>query len=203
MGNLSAVEPMTLEGPFARVEPLAESHAAGLFANGQDESMWKWMPRGPFTSEADALQFIRKAREDAADGKQLPFAILTAQGREVVGSTRYLDISAYNESIEIGWTFLHPSQWGSAIAVDVNYMLARHAFDELGAGRVWFKTDAKNERANFGLKKAGVIFEGILRRHMRVREDYIRDTSVYAVIKDEWPERRLHAEALLAAAQRK
>ncbi len=47
--------PITLEGQYARLEPLDAKHAEGLFAIGQDEKIWRYLLRPKLESVPDAL----------------------------------------------------------------------------------------------------------------------------------------------------
>ena len=53
--------PITLEGQYARLEPLDAKHAEGLFAIGQDEKIWRYLLRPKLESVADALGFVEEA----------------------------------------------------------------------------------------------------------------------------------------------
>ena len=94
----------------------------------------------------------------------MPFAVL-ADGHEV-GSTRYLDYEAAHRRVEIGWTWLRPSAWGTGANTETKLLLLEHAFEGHGLQRVEFKTDARNERTSAALLKIGARFEGIARKHM-------------------------------------
>src|SRR5260221_3807034 len=100
------VEPVTLQGQVVRVEPLAPSHAADLFAAGQDPAIWAYMPADPSASAAAVTAWIHDALAERAAGTQLPFAIVELASGVAVGSTRYLTITPRDRGIEIGWTWL-------------------------------------------------------------------------------------------------
>jgi N-acetyltransferase len=197
MATLSDLQPMVLRGDHIYLEPLDEHHAAELFAIGVDESMWTYMPRGPMLSEEDALQFIRRALGKRLYG-ELPYAIRLCATGALIGSTRYQDIQPAHQSVEIGWTFVHPSHWGKAAGTESHFLLARHALEDLGAGRVWFKADARNLRTQRALERCGVTREGVLRKHLRTRDGLIRDSVIYAVIAEEWPQVKRRAAEVLA-----
>ena len=93
-------------------------------------------------------------------------------------------------SLEIGWTWLHPSAWGTGANVEAKLLQLEHAFDVLGCRRVEFKTDALNERSRGALEALGASFEGIHRKHMLVRDGENRDSAWYAIVDDEWPDVR-------------
>ncbi len=70
-------------------------------------------------------------------------------------------------------------------------MLLTRAFEHAGCRRVEFKTDARNERSRRALEALGATFEGVLRKHMVVRDAGARDSAYYSVIDEEWPELRV------------
>jgi len=201
VASLAHVRPVTLQGRVVVLEPMAEHHAAELFAIGREEQIWTYMARGPLTSGADALELVRAALREQAHGRELPFVIRLRSTGMLVGSSRFLDIQPRHNSVEIGWTFLHPARWATFAAVEAEYLLVAHALEVLGAGRVWFKTDGRNLRAQRALERWGVVREGVLRRHLRVRDGVIRDSVIYSILPEEWPALRRQVAAALIALE--
>ena len=119
----------------------------------------------------------------AAD-REVPFAVLVG-GREV-GSTRFLNIEPDHRRVEIGWTWVVRSQWGSGANVETKLLLLEQAFERCDAMRVEFKTDARNLRTRGALLALGARFEGIARKHMVVGAG-VRDSAWYAIVDDDWP----------------
>jgi RimJ/RimL family protein N-acetyltransferase len=177
-----------LEGRLVTLEPLTPEHEAGLRAAAADEQVWRWM----LTRDVDRW-IADVLRPDP--GRQ-PFVVL--RGGEVVGSTSYMSLAPEHRRLEIGNTWLNSAAWGTGANTEAKYLLLRHAFDDLGALRVEFKTDAKNERARAALAAIPAEFEGIHRRHMLVRDGERRDSAWYAVTVDDWPVVRAALEARLA-----
>ena len=182
-----APAPVTLTGEVVRLEPLAEHHAPGLLEAGADERIWTWMPRGPLEDREDALAWIREAR---AAERQVPFAMVELASGRAVGSTRYLDVRVADRGLEIGWTWLAPSAWRTAVNTETKLLLLTQAFEGWGAERVQLKTDARNDRSMRAIERLGAVHEGVLRRHMRVRGGVLRDTVMYSILADEWPAAR-------------
>jgi RimJ/RimL family protein N-acetyltransferase len=177
-----------LEGRVVTLEPLGAEHEAGLRAAAADEQVWRWM----ITRDVDA--WIGDALSDKPDRQ--PFAVL--RGGEVIGSTSYMSPVPEHRRLEIGNTWLTSSAWGSGANTEAKYLLLRHAFEDAGALRVEFKTDAKNDRARAALAAIPAEFEGIHRQHMIVRGGERRDSAWYAVIVEDWPRVRAALEARLA-----
>jgi len=176
-----------LEGRVVTLEPLEPEHEDGLRAAAADEQVWRWM----ITRDVGA--WIADALSDNPDRQ--PFAVL--HGGEVIGSTSYMSLAPEHRRLEIGNTWLTSSAWGTGANTEAKYLLLRHAFDDVGALRVEFKTDAKNERARAALAAIPAEFEGIHRQHMLVRGGERRDSAWYAVIAEDWPGVRAALEARL------
>jgi len=183
-----------LEGSAVRLEPLGPGHAQGLYNRGRVAPDWAYLPRSCFVDLADTRQWIEEAL--AAPGQQ-PFAIVETRKGKVVGSTRYLNIRPEHRSLEIGWTWLGQDWQRTSINTEVKLLLLSHAFDRLGCVRVEFKTDARNQRSQRALQRIGASLEGVMRNHMIVQGDFVRDSVYFSVIESEWPKVHKHLQKLL------
>ena len=174
-----------LEGSIVRLEPLAPSHRDGLWDASREPRTWRWLSiLQPETRDAfDAWLDDAVAAREAGD--ELP--LVTLHGTRIVGSTRFLALRPEHRSVEIGWTWLHPSVWSTGVNVEAKLLMLGHAFDTWRCRRVELKTDARNERSRGAMKAMGATFEGIHRKHMLVRDGENRDSAWYAVLDDDWP----------------
>ncbi|MFF2388290.1 GNAT family N-acetyltransferase [Agromyces sp. NPDC058104] len=195
-----------LPGRFVRLTPLAEAdlpelhHAlsrpevfAGGFGGGP-----AGLPEGraAFDDWARAYYFVR------GGDRALPFAVRIVGGPDddrVVGATKLADFDTANESTHIGWTGYHPSVWGTAVNPETKLLLLGLAFDH-GFGRVKIQADAINARSRAAIEKLGAKLDGVMRRDKRRADGSWRDSAVYSVIVDEWPEVRAALETRLAAS---
>ena len=180
------VEPITLEGRYVRLEPLAPGHAADLAAVSGDEEIWRYFPIDLMSAEKVEAWIADTLAQQAA-GTVLPFAIVERATGRAIGGTRYLTIMRKDRGIEIGWTWLARAAWRTPINSECKYLLLRHAFETLGCIRVQLKTDRRNERSRRAIERIGGQFEGILRQHMIVRDGVYRDSAYYSIIDSEWP----------------
>ncbi len=178
-------EAPTLEGRLVRLEPLAKRHAAGLWEASRDARTWRWLPIPQPQRPEELEAWVDDALARAAAGLDLP--LVTQREGAIVGSTRFLALRPEHRSVEIGWTWLHPSAWGGGVNVEAKLLMLRHAFDAWGCRRVELKTDALNERSRGAMEAMGATFEGIHRKHMLVRAGENRDSAWYSVVDDEWP----------------
>ena len=178
----------TQVGRLAIVEPLAAEHEVGLIeAAGAEPELFQWMPVDMAPSRHALRDWLTAALRSAAEGRDVPFAIRSAASGQVVGSTRFMELRLEHLRVEIGWTWLARPAWSTGINVETKLMLLTHAFEDVGVRRVEFKTDARNERSRGALLALGAQFEGIMRKHMVVRDGGPRDSAYYSVIDDEWP----------------
>jgi N-acetyltransferase len=189
-------EAPTLEGRIVRLEPLGPEHRDGLWDASRDPKTWRWLSVVQPRTRDELDAWVDEALAGAAAGAELP--LVTFFGHEVVGSTRFLALRPEHRSVEIGWTWLHPSAWGTGANVEAKLLMLGHAFEEWGCRRVELKTDARNDRSRGAMEAMGATFEGIHRKHMLVRDGESRDSAWYAVLDDDWPRIRDGLVARLA-----
>jgi RimJ/RimL family protein N-acetyltransferase len=177
----------TLTGTIVTVEPLEERHREGLRDAAEDVSIFRYVAwPGAFDRYFD----------EALGSADVPFAVCV--GGVPVGSTRYLNEVPEHRRVEIGWTWLRRSAWGTGANVETKFLLLEHAFERCAMQRVEFKTDARNLQTRGALLAIGARFEGIARKHM-VLPTGPRDSAWYAITEDDWPAVRERFEARLAA----
>lgn len=190
----------TLEGRLVRLEPLERGHAEGLWAASRDPQTWQWLSIVQPATRAELDAWLGTALEAAGAGTEIP--LVTVVDERIVGSTRFLALRPEHRSVEIGWTWLHPSAWGTGANVEAKLLMLRHAFEAWGCRRVELKTDAQNVRSRGAMEALGATFEGVHRKHMLVRGGENRDSAWYSILDDEWPEVRERLSARLAAPSR-
>lgn len=188
--------PPTLEGRIVRLEPLTLDHEEALWLASRDPETWRWLNIVQPQTRAEWSAYVAQALAASEAGVEIP--LVTVCYKEVVGSTRFLALRPEHGAAEIGWTWLHPSAWGTGANIEAKLLQMRHAFETWGCRRVEFKTDAQNERSRRALEALGATFEGIHRKHMLVRGGVNRDSAWYSVTDDEWPSVGAHLEARLA-----
>jgi N-acetyltransferase len=174
-----------LEGRFVRLEPLAPEHEEGLWEASRDPRTWRWLSIVQPQSREEWHAYIEEALAAAEAGTEIP--LVTLRHDEIVGSTRFLALRPEHRSVEIGWTWLHPSAWSTGANAEAKLLQLSHAFETWGCRRVELKTDALNERSRRALEALGAAFEGIHRKHMLVRGGENRDSAWYSVTDDDWP----------------
>jgi RimJ/RimL family protein N-acetyltransferase len=176
---------VTLEGEVVRLEPMSLDHVDAL-AEIVEPSIFTWMLVEPLTRE-QVRGYVDSALAQLAAGQELPWVTVERSSGRVVGSTRFLSVVPEHLRLEIGWTWIAPPWQRTAVNSEAKLLQLEHAFQRLGARRVEFKTDARNERSRDALLGIGATFEGILRAHMVTRDDDRRDSAYYSILDHEWP----------------
>lgn len=190
------IAPVTLTGRFVRLEPLTLAHGGALAEVTAEPSIWTWMPtraldRGALDS------WIGEALAAERAGTTLPFATVLLAENRVVGSTRFLNISARDGRMEIGATWIGVPYQRSAVNTEAKLLMLHHAFETLGATRVELKTHSENVKSRRAIERIGAKFEGIHRKHMLHNDGSRRDTAWYSILDDEWPAAKVRLEGML------
>jgi RimJ/RimL family protein N-acetyltransferase len=189
-------EPVTLERDSIRLEPLGGTHAAGLAAAAKDGALWElWYTVVP--APADASAYVEHALSGQKSGHMLPWAVIDAASGAVIGSTRYHDIVASIDRVEIGYTWYAKSRQKSHVNTTCKLLLLSHAFDTLGCNVVGLRTDNFNFASQKAIEALGAKKDGVLRHHMPRRDGTARDTHMYSILLHEWPDVRRHLELRL------
>lgn len=182
-----APAPVTLEGYGVRLEPLAAEHAAALADAASDGRLWElWFTAVP--RPEDVERYIGDALTGAAAGHMLPWIVREVASDTIIGTTRYHDIVASIDRVEIGHTWYAARWQRSHVNTACKLLLLTHAFDTLGCQVVALRTDRFNVRSQRAIERLGAVREGVL-RHQRVRRDGTPGDSVmYSILAHEWPD---------------
>jgi RimJ/RimL family protein N-acetyltransferase len=185
--------PGILEGRFLRLEPLTREHLPQLFAAIGHQKVFEFgfgggLRAAPATEEA----FIAWALDHVQWERNNPYAVVLIGGPhdgEVAGTSTLGDFDLERESAHLGWTAYDPRVWSTVVNPEVKLLLLGLAFDH-GFGRVKIQTDALNARSRAAIAKLGATFEGVVRRDQLRQNGTWRDTAVFSILADEWPDVR-------------
>ena len=194
---MAFIEPVTLKGEHATLEPLDAGHEAALRDAAADGELWRlW-----YTSVAPPDQigdYIARALDMRERLGAMPFAARrSGDGGDVVGSTRFFNVDAKNRRLEIGHTWYAKRVQRTAFNTECKLLLLAHAFDTLGCIAVEFRTHWFNFASRTAIARLGAKQDGVLRNHQLLPDGSKRDTVVFSIIDGEWPAVRRHLKFLL------
>jgi N-acetyltransferase len=184
------LEPVTLEGPHARLEPLQQAHHDGLVEAVKDGGLWDlWYTAipapGKMKNEIDRRLGLQAA------GSMLPFTVKQPDGT-IAGMTTYMNVDAANKRVEIGSTWYRKAVQRTPLNTQCKLLLLQHAFETLNCIAVEFRTHYFNQQSRTAIARLGAKQDGILRNHQVAPNGTLRDTVVFSIIAAEWPTVKAH-----------
>ena len=191
------IQPLALEGHGVRLEPLSHAHHDELAAAAADGALWElWFTVIPGPAETRA--YISEALAGLEAGHMLPWAVRELSTGAIVGSTRYHDIVASIDRVEIGYTWYAKSWQRTHVNSSCKRLLLGHAFDGLGCKVVGLRTDFYNHASQRAIEALGARKDGVIRHHRARRDGTVRDTVMYSILASEWPDVKKLLELRLA-----
>ena len=195
------LEPVTLQGQHARLEPLRLDHANALSEAVQDGELWKlWYTAIP--TPAAMLGEVQRRLDLRACGSMLPFAVIHLPDERMAGMTTYMHIDSANRRLEIGSTWYRQSLQRTALNTECKRMLLGYAFEQLDCIAVEFRTHWHNSASRRGIERLGAKLDGVLRSHQIAANGSLRDTCVYSILASEWPAVRANLDHALSTPRR-
>jgi RimJ/RimL family protein N-acetyltransferase len=191
--------PIALEGHGVRLEPLGPHHAEGLCTAASDGELWNlWYTFVP--EPHTVVEYIAAALEGQQSGHMLPWVVrdVSDSNGEIVGTTRYHDIIPAASRVEIGYTWYAKHCQRTYVNTACKLLLFAHAFDALGCKVVGLRTDNFNFTSQRAIEALGAKKDGVIRHHAARKDGTVRDTVMYSVLANEWPDVRRHLLLRLA-----
>jgi RimJ/RimL family protein N-acetyltransferase len=185
------IEPVTLRGHVATLEPLTREHTPGLARAAGDGDLWRlWytsIARPDNMDDYVAIALDMRDRQDA-----MPFAVRDNASGDIVGCTRFFNVDAKNRRLEIGHTWYATRVQRTSLNTECKLLLLTHAFEALDCIAVEFRTHWFNHASRTAIARLGAKQDGVLRNHQLGPDGAKRDTVVFSIIDNEWPAVRQH-----------
>jgi N-acetyltransferase len=183
------VQPVTLRYENISLEPLQLHHAIGLKLAAADGKLWELTVTS--VPEPDKTElYIEQALQMQAQGTRLPFVVIEQPSGKVLGCTSYHDIIATTDRLEIGYTWYAKSVQRTRVNSICKLMLMQHAFETLGCKLVGWRTDILNVTSQRAIERLGASREGIILHNLVRRNGTVRDTVMYGMTVNQWPEHK-------------
>jgi RimJ/RimL family protein N-acetyltransferase len=171
-------EPMTGDGCRAELfcEQLGEPLKA---ACGEDREIWKI-----YANNFGPDGFDETIDRYTSNPRNRTFVLFDDD--ELAGMSSFLGIDEARQVLEIGGTYYRPKFRGTGFNRRIKDMMLQRAFD-CAIRRVEFRVDKRNARSQAAMKKLGAVREGVLRADRITWTGHVRDTVLFAILKEEWP----------------
>lgn len=181
-----APAPVTLEGRYCRLEPLAAHHAEALYAavNGDGlETRYRYLPSHPPRD----LDHMRDMIADLnARPASLFFAVIDTATGLCAGHQGLIAIVPANRTVELGAVLYGRGVARTRVGTEAFYLGARHVFEGLRYRRFEWKCDSRNLASAAAARRFGFTYEGRFRQHMIIKSEN-RDTDWFSMLDSEWP----------------
>jgi RimJ/RimL family protein N-acetyltransferase len=180
------ITPITLTGNLLILQPIALEHEQGLIAAACDGKLWDlWFTSIPTPEHTH--DYINAVLAQQQAGLSLGFAVIDQASGQLLGSTRFCNIDAKNRRVEIGYTWYRKSAQRTGVNTECKLLLLQHAFENLQAIAVEFRSHTKNHASRAAITRLGAKQDGILRQHQILSDGSYRDTVVFSILDSEWP----------------
>ena len=188
---MSFAAPVSLQGRYVALVPLAHAHHDNLVEAVNDGELWTlWYTSVPAPARLRAE--IDRRLELQKQGSMIPFAVIEKSSNEAVGMTTFMHIDAVNRRVEIGSTWYRKRVQRSVLNTECKLLLLTHAFEQLNCIAVEFRTHFFNQQSRAAIERLGARLDGILRQHQIAGNGTLRDTCVYSILDREWPAVKAH-----------
>lgn len=183
MGERMIIEPRALEGASVRLEPAGEAHREGMRAALDcDQETW-----GIYSVAGHGEHFPAFWGAMTGTPARIAYAVVDKASGRIAGTSSFFMIDPDHRTLEIGYTWFHPDFRGTRVNPEAKLLMLGEAFGA-GALRVQFSVDARNARSQAAVLKLGAAREGVIRRHKITWTGHRRDTALFSIIDEEWPE---------------
>ena len=194
------IDTSRLKGTHIYLELLEEHHLPHLRILANDARIWDLtktlLINDTFDQQFDS--YIKAALDPRNTGMQVSFVMRDAVTDVIMGMTRYYRIEPFHKRLDIGYTWYIPEYWGKVHNKECKLLLMQYAFETLGYQRVEFEVAHQNLRSQKAVLKIGGIKEAVLRKHGLHADGTVRDTVVFSVIDDEWPQTKARLIQMIA-----
>lgn len=186
------LKPITLTSELIKLEPMTMAYLPEFCSAGNFVEVWQHMPVNRCENAETARAWMQEAINEMAAGKQVAFIIINKKNNQVVGSTRLFRLNQQDRCVEIGHTFISPAWQRSHVNTHAKYLLLEYVFETLGFTRVEIATHENNLQSRHAIARIGGQFEGILRKNRRAENGSYRNTALFSIIDDEWPQVKIN-----------
>lgn len=198
LGMAITPEMRSLRNAVVQLDPLTSDDAPDLFSALDDARVWAGGWGGGPAARPEKPEGMGAVVAKLIEGG-FAWVVRDASDGRVVGTASLLDVDITNERCMFGGAAYSPDVWGSPVNAATNLALLGHAFEDCSFGRVMLQTDVLNTRMSAAIEKMGATPEGVLRRHKRRADGTFRDSAVFSIIADEWPDVRDRLQARVGA----
>lgn len=181
--NFHDLANLEIVNPLITIRSYKEEDFANLDAIF-DPEFFKWF----FTNYSTCKEFVSEKMAEYAKDNLVMYVIIDNSTNKIIGTSSLYEISFRHKRVEMGSSWLAKQYHGTQYNALAKYLMIDRLINKLGFNRIQWKTDALNEKSKAAMTKLGFIFEGTLHRHAITYSGRVRDSLIFAVTDQTWPE---------------
>jgi RimJ/RimL family protein N-acetyltransferase len=188
-----------LRGQSIYLSFATEADREDLRPLAKDDRIWEFTRTLMVTDTYDTQfdEYFNLALATVKEGQA--FVIRRTDSDAIIGMTRIHSYTPKDKWAEIGHTWYLPEMWGQIYNKECKLLLLQYLFEKVGLCRVQFRVAHQNLRSQRAVQKIGGVKEGVLRKHGFRNDGARKDTVVFSIIDDEWPEKKAALQTLIAS----
>jgi RimJ/RimL family protein N-acetyltransferase len=188
-----------LRGQYIYLSFARETDREDLRPLAKDHRIWEFTKTLMVTDTYDTQfdDYFDTALATVSQGQA--FVIRRITDDAIIGMTRIHSYTPKEKWAEIGHTWYLPEVWGQVYNKECKFLLLQYLFGKVGLCRVQFRVAHQNLRSQRAVQKIGGVKEGVLRKHGFRNDGARKDTVIFSIIDDEWPEKKAALETLIAS----
>ena len=168
------------------LRPFIADDAPAMFANwtgdGEVTKFLTWQTHASVEATAGFVNYLLDAYEKP---ESYSWGIAWKENEEeLFGMISVVNINEEADGMEIGYC-LGKNWWGRGVMTEALRTVIGFCIETVGAQRVSARHDTKNPASGAVMRKAGMTFEGVLRRADRNNQG-ICDAAYYSILNDEY-----------------
>jgi RimJ/RimL family protein N-acetyltransferase len=177
-----------LRNDHVTLVPIDMTHAPDYLAIGSDPDIWAYMTADTIETIDDATSWVESRIAYCEQTGSVVFSVYDNDSGRLAGSSTYMTVPTAHATLEIGYTWYGAEFRRTHVNTATKLLLLGHAFEEIGTNRIEFQTDSRNEASQRALERIGAVREGVLRQNRTYPNGFVRDSVLYSVTRDEWPD---------------
>lgn len=132
----------------------------------------------------DSMGFIKSILHQYEMGLPSPWGIVYKSRNKLIGTGGFHNLHQEYRKAEVGYA-LSANFWNMGLMTEALNEMLRFGFDFMQLNRIEALCKVKNTASEKVMQKCNMKFEGILREHMFVKEEF-QDLKIYSILKSEF-----------------
>ncbi len=168
------------------LRPITRDDAESIFSYASDPLVTRYVAWERHKSLEETLRYLDDiVVEGYRRGDYFDWGITTGDSDRLIGTCGFPRVTGVHGFAEMGYV-LSRQQWGKGYVTEAARGMIRYGFETLGLKRIEALCRIENAASERVMQKAGMSFEGILRRRLYNGGAH-HDVKIYSVINESLP----------------